>query len=74
MAVEPIARGHKIALRSLAEGEAVLKFGVRIGHASRAIAAGEWVHLQNLASDHDERSASLDLHTGAPTDTVSAYE
>ncbi len=71
---EPIARGHKIALRDLAAGEPVLKFGVRIGHASRPILRGEWVHLHNLASDHDERSATLDLQTGAPTDTAAAYE
>lgn len=74
VARKPIARGHKIALRALAPGEPVIKFGVRIGHASRAVAAGDWVHLHNLASDHDERSSTLDLHTGAPTDTVNAYE
>jgi len=51
----------------------VVKFGARIGRATRPIAAGEWVHLHNLASDLDERSGSLDLHTGAPGDNASAY-
>jgi hypothetical protein len=71
---EPIFRGHKIALRALAPGDAVVKFGVRIGHATRPVAPGEWVHLHNLASDHDERSGTLELHSGAPTDTAAAYE
>jgi altronate dehydratase small subunit len=73
MAVEKIARGHKIALREIAANEAVIKFGVRIGHATCTIPRGAWVHLHNLASDLDERSGTLDLHSGAPTDTSSAY-
>src|SRR5262245_17639242 len=70
---EPIARGHKIALIDIPAGAAVTKFGVRIGHATKPIARGSWVHLQNLASDLDARSGTLDLHSGAPTDTGSAY-
>jgi altronate dehydratase small subunit len=71
--LEKIALGHKVALRDIAAGEAVIKFGVRIGHASQPIKRGAWVHLHNLASDLDERSGTLDLHSGAPTDTNSAY-
>jgi len=70
---EPIAAGHKVALTSIRPGAAIVKFGVRIGHATRSIAAGSWVHLHNLASDLDTRSATLDLHTGSPKDTDSAY-
>jgi altronate dehydratase small subunit len=73
LASENISRGHKIALRDIAATEAVIKFGVRIGHATQAIPRGAWVHLHNLASDLDERSGTLDLHSGAPTDTSSAY-
>ena len=72
-AVESISRGHKVALRDLGPDDAVIKFGTRIGHATRAIRAGEWVHLHNLASDLDARSGTLDVHSGAPTDTDSAY-
>ncbi len=71
--LENIALGHKVALRDITAGEAVVKFGVRIGHASQSIKRGAWVHLHNLASDLDERSGTLDLHSGAPTDTASAY-
>jgi len=73
MANEKIDRGHKVALGDVAAGEAIVKFGVRIGHATKPIARGAWVHLHNLASDLDDRSGTLDLHTGAPTDTTSAY-
>jgi len=72
-APEKIARGHKIALRDISANEAVIKFGVRIGHATQAVPRGAWVHLHNLTSDLDERSGTLDLHSGAPTDTSSAY-
>lgn len=71
--LEAIARGHKIALRDIAVNESLIKFGVRIGHATQMIRRGAWVHLHNLASDLDERSSTLDLHSGAPTDTNSAY-
>ena len=71
--LEPISRGHKVALKDIAAGDAVVKFGVSIGHATQPIRRGGWVHLHNLASDLDERSGTLDLHSGAPTDTASAY-
>ena len=71
--IEPIERGHKVALRDIAANESVIKFGVRIGSATQPIIRGAWVHLHNLASDLDERSGSLDLHSGVPTDTSSAY-
>ena len=70
---EAILRGHKVALVDIAANEPVVKFGVRIGHATQFIKRGAWVHLHNLASDLDERSGTLDLHSGAPTDTASAY-
>ena len=69
-AKEKIAHGHKIAVRDIAVNDAVVKYGVRIGHATQAIPRGAWVHLHNLASDLDGRSSTLDLHSGAPTDTV----
>lgn len=73
MVVESIPRGHKLALRNIETGEAVIKYGVRIGYATQTIARGAWVHLHNLASDLDERSGTFELQSGAPTDTDSAY-
>ena len=68
-ALEHVAEGHKVALRPIPEGAAVIKFGTPIGRATRSIAAGAWVHLHNLASSYDTRSQSLDAQSGAPTDT-----
>lgn len=42
--------GHKIALRSIAEGEHVWKFGYSIGVATVAIEPGAWIHTHNLAT------------------------
>ena len=67
---QPIRLGHKMAVRSLEPGEAVIKYGVRIGHATKPIAVGDWIHLHNCASDLDERSNTLEVTTGVPTDTV----
>ena len=50
MASDAIPRGHKIALRAIAAGDRVIKYGSAIGTASRAIAAGAHVHTHNLAS------------------------
>lgn len=47
-----IPQGHKIAVRSIAQGEKVLKYGVPIGSATRAIQPGEHVHTHNLQSDY----------------------
>jgi hypothetical protein len=69
VALESIARGHKIAVRAMEVGEPVLKYGVVIGFATEPIAAGAWVHTHNCKSGLDERSHTLDRHTGAPTDT-----
>jgi altronate hydrolase len=50
---QAVPRGHKLALRALAAGAPVLKYGYPIGRASAAIAAGDWVHSHNLATALD---------------------
>lgn len=47
---EDIPLGHKVALKDIAPGEKVLRYGASLGRATRAIRAGEWVHTHNLAS------------------------
>lgn len=47
---EDIPHGHKFALRAMAAGETVTKYGAAIGIASRAIRPGEHVHSHNLQS------------------------
>ena len=48
--LEPIPRGHKLALRPKAVGQSVIKYGLPIGHATQVIRPGQWVHTHNLAS------------------------
>ena len=43
--------GHKYALRLLKAGENVIKYGMPIGHATADIAAGEHVHVHNVATN-----------------------
>jgi altronate hydrolase len=45
---EDIPAGHKIALKPVAAGERIIKYGCSIGAAFRAIQEGEWVHTHNL--------------------------
>lgn len=49
-----LADGHKYALREIAPGEAVIKYGYPIGHATEAIGKGEWVHSHNLRTSLGE--------------------
>lgn len=68
-AAAEVPKGHKIALRDIAAGEDILKYGIPIGHATRPIPAGSWVHLHVMQSNYDGRSSHLDVNTGAPRDT-----
>lgn len=47
---DPVPAGHKVALKPIAAGEAVMKYGSPIGRAVRTIAVGEHVHSHNLAT------------------------
>ncbi len=46
-----IAYGHKIALKNIAKGETVLKYGLSIGNAIQDIQAGDHVHVHNVESN-----------------------
>jgi (2R)-sulfolactate sulfo-lyase subunit alpha len=47
---DAVPLGHKIALRDLAEGADVVKYGVRIGRTLTAVSEGDYVHTHNLKS------------------------
>ncbi len=55
-AVEDIPLGHKIALRDMAEGKEVIKYGRAIGKTTKDIAQGAHVHTQNVSSIRWETS------------------
>lgn len=44
--------GHKVAIKPISVGEKVLKYGLSIGSATKNIAVGEHVHVQNLQTDY----------------------
>ncbi len=46
-----IPYGHKVAIRPIAQGEQVLKYGLSIGSATEDIAVGDYVHLHNVESN-----------------------
>ncbi|MFN8221662.1 MAG: UxaA family hydrolase [Gaiellales bacterium] len=48
---DAIPAAHKLALRSIAPGERVVKYGTPIGIATAAISPGEHVHTHNVESD-----------------------
>ncbi len=43
--------GHKVLLADKAEGEDIIKYGYPIGHAKKALKAGEWVNENNLKTN-----------------------
>jgi len=47
-----IPTGHKVAIRAIAPGQQVIKYGAPIGSATRAIEPGEYVHTHNVQSDY----------------------
>ncbi len=48
-----IPQYHKVAIRNIAEGEPVVKYGEHIGIATTAIRIGEHVHDHNLRPEED---------------------
>ena len=64
---DKIPAGHKYALKDIAKGEYVIKYGEIIGRASQDIQEGEWVHTHNVKSHLDESVAySYDFHANVP--------
>lgn len=48
---EDIPGGHKLALKEISDGENVIKYGFPIGHATKTIKRGEWVHTHNVKTN-----------------------
>lgn len=76
---EDIPRGHKIALRDIAEGENVIKYGFPIGHAKENISRGAWVHTHNIATnlkdnlEYTYQPVDNTVKPGTPTTTFRGY-
>ena len=72
--VEAIPKGHKVALRAIAAGETVRKFGFPIGRARSDIQAGAHVHSHNLATALGARGDYAWHPSAAPAPVVTDAE
>jgi altronate hydrolase len=71
VAADRVPAGHKISARALEVGSAVRRYNQIIGFATRAIGAGQHVHLHNLAMADFERDYAFCTET-RPTVVASA--
>ena len=62
-----IPAGHKVALRDIAKGEKIIKYGYPIGAAKNAIHAGDHVHVHNVRTLLSEEAR----YTYTPNPTTS---
>ena len=46
-----IPRGHKIATKNISKDDGIIKYGERMGHATKSIATGSHVHTHNVLGD-----------------------
>ncbi|WP_033923398.1 UxaA family hydrolase [Sphingomonas sp. 37zxx] len=63
---------HKVAVRAIAPGQAILKYGQPIGIATRDIAAGEHVHVHNCAMADMDRDYRFGLDAPAAVTVADA--
>lgn len=61
-----IPQSHKVALRPIAAGESVLRYGHRIGSARHEIAAGSWVRESDLVMPEPPALDSLPRASAVP--------
>ncbi len=66
---ENIPAGHKFAVKDIASGAMVRKYGTPIGHAITAIPAGSWVHVHNVKTN----LAGEEEYQYDPTEPVGAH-
>jgi altronate hydrolase len=74
-----IPKGHKVAVRAVAKGEDVLKYGWPIGRATADIAVGDHVHVHNVETrlsgveDFAYADAHPEPHEAPPAGTFLGY-
>lgn len=57
--LQTIPQGHKVAIRSIAKGQPVLKYNTVIGYASEDIAPGTHLHSHNILFDEVSKDYAL---------------
>lgn len=66
---EDIPQGHKMALKPIAEGENIIKYGFPIGHCTKAAETGCWMHTHNIHTNLEgelEYTYNPDVHPVTP--------
>ncbi len=63
---ERVPQGHKVALTDIAAAAPVVRYGIPIGHALQAIAAGSWVHERLLQMPQARGLEGLPVATVKP--------
>ncbi len=69
---EDVPCGHKFALKDIAQGCDVVKYGNSIGYATKGILAGQHVHCHNLATHLNENFNYV--YSPQPTDKAKIAE
>lgn len=63
---QEIPPGHKVAVRPIAAGATVFKYGQSIGVTTAAILPGDWVHSHNLVAGRLSKQYERATHTPPP--------
>lgn len=63
---EAVPQGHKVALADFAEGDAVVRYNVVIGHAAKALPRGSWVNERVLRMPEPPGLENLPICTRVP--------
>ena len=48
---DDVPAGHKLAIKDIANGENVVKYGYAIGHTTEDVSAGRWVHTHDTKTN-----------------------
>jgi galactarate dehydratase len=64
--LEAVPEAHKVALADLAEGDPILRYGVVIGYANRALPRGSWVHEGVMRMPDPPELTACPLSTAVP--------
>ncbi len=64
--LDKVPQGHKVALTDIAADSAVIRYGIPIGHALKAIPSGSWVHERLLVMPDALGLTNLPIATVKP--------
>lgn len=78
IAREDIPQAHKIALCDISEGRPIIRYGVVLGYAARAVSKGEWIneHMVKLPAppDVEHMDFAANIVTDLPMPPVTVWE